>query len=74
MKSGLQTTEGWITFAIVVVGLVIASGLLPVDSTAMKIAGLAAAVLKALAYTWSRTVVKTTAANDNAPPADKAAA
>jgi hypothetical protein len=28
----------------------------------MKIAGLAAAVLKALAYTWSRTVVKTTAA------------
>jgi len=66
MKSGLQTTEGWITFAIVVVGLLMASGLLA-DGVPLKIAGLAAGVLKALAYTWSRTTVKTA---DAAAPAE----
>ena len=69
MKSGIKTTEAWITFAIVAVGLVIASGLLPVDSIPMRIASLAAAVLKALAYTWSRTMVKTTDEAPSEPPA-----
>lgn len=58
-KPGLQTTEAWISFVIVAIGLLMASGLLADGSKEMRAAGLATALLKALMYTWSRTHVKT---------------
>jgi hypothetical protein len=58
VESGLSTTEFYFTFAITAVGLLIGSGLLTTN-TAVQIAGLAAAVLKAGFYLWSRTKIKT---------------
>ena len=58
-KPGLKTTEAWISFVIIAIGLLMASGLLADGSKEMRAAGLATALLKALMYTWSRTHVKT---------------
>lgn len=59
VKPGIQTTEAWISFVIVGLGLLMASGLIADGSKEMRAAGLATALLKALMYTWSRTHVKT---------------
>jgi hypothetical protein len=58
VEPGLSTTEFYFTFAITAVGLLLASGLLTSD-TAIRIAGLAASVLKSGLYLWSRTKIKT---------------
>lgn len=58
VKPGGSTSEFVVTMLIVTLGGVLSSGLL-VNNTAVQIAGVAMATLKAIAYTWSRTQVKT---------------
>ena len=58
-KPGYQTTEFYFAAAAKALGILFASGLLGDGSLAMRIAGLAAAILAQLGYTVSRTLVKT---------------
>ena len=58
VKPGYQTTEFWMTAAATVVGLAIASGIVPTSGTWPQIVGLVTGVLGALGYTVSRTAVK----------------
>lgn len=62
-KPGFKTSEFWITTAITLVGLLLASGVLKTDSPYAQIAGLVAATLKGMTYTQSRANVK---ASENA--------
>lgn len=59
-KPGWKTSEFVVTLLIAALGGVLASGLL-VNNTALQIAGIAMATLKAMSYTWSRTAIKTAA-------------
>jgi len=59
MKSGYKTTEFWLSAAATVVGLVVASGALPSGGSGAKIAGLVAAALASMGYTYARAKVKT---------------
>lgn len=59
-KPGYKTTEWWGHLAAMALTMVFASGLLT-NSTALNIAGIAAAWLTNLGYTVSRTLVKTAA-------------
>lgn len=56
-KPGMKTSELVVTMLIIALGSTLASGLI-VNNTALQIAGVAMATLKAIAYTWSRTQVK----------------
>ena len=58
VKPGYQTTEFWMTAAATVVGLAIASGIVPTSGTWPQIVGLVTGVLGAMGYTVSRTAVK----------------
>jgi len=54
----LKTTEFWLSAAATLVGLAIASGIVPTTGTWPQIVGLVTGVLGALGYTVSRTAVK----------------
>ena len=56
--AGFKTTEFWLSAAATVVGLAIASGIVPTSGTWPQIVGLVTGVLGALGYTVSRTAVK----------------
>lgn len=55
---GYATTEFWLTLAAVVVSALAASNLFEADSVAMKVIGVAGAVLAALGYTVGRSYLK----------------
>ena len=57
-KTGYKTTEFWLSFAAMIVGAALASGVFPTESGAERVLGLAATVLASLGYTASRTMVK----------------
>lgn len=58
---GWKTTEFWLSLLAAVVGIVMASGIIPATSTWEKIVGIVASVLSALGYQVMRTSVKTNA-------------
>jgi hypothetical protein len=58
MRRGASTSEFWLSLLAVVVGAVVASGLLPTDGVAVRLAGIASTTLAALGYTASRTSLK----------------
>jgi hypothetical protein len=62
-KPGFKTTEFWISLAAVLVGAVVASGIIPADSVWERVAGLVVSALAALGYTGARLAVKTAAAS-----------
>lgn len=57
-KPGFKTSEFWLTLAAVAVGAFLASGALPSEHWAIKLAGVAASALAAAGYSWSRGKVK----------------
>ena len=57
-KPGFKTTEFWISLAAVIVGSVVASGVIPADSVWERIVGLAIAGLAALGDTGARLTLK----------------
>jgi hypothetical protein len=60
MKPGYKTSEFWLSLAAMVVGALLASGILPADSTWLKLVGMASSVLATIGYTGSRMVAKRT--------------
>ncbi len=58
MKSGVKTTEFWITLVLVVLGAVLAAGLLPEDSAAARIVGAILAAAASFGYSVSRGLAK----------------
>jgi hypothetical protein len=65
MNPGYKTTEFWLSFAAMVLGVVMASGAIPQGGLAAQVIGGVMSVLAALGYTSSRTQVKV---SDNAAP------
>ncbi len=57
-KPGWRSSEFWISLASMIVGALLASGLIADDSTWGKLLGMAAMLLTSLGYQVSRTVVK----------------
>ncbi len=58
IKPGWQTSEFYFTAAAMIIGLMLASGLIVPGSSWDRIVGLAATVLAQLGYTASRATVK----------------
>ena len=58
VKPGYQTTEFWMTAAATVVGLAIASGVIPTTGYWPSIVALVVSAFAAMGYTVSRTAVK----------------
>lgn len=67
VKPGWHSTEAWLTMIAQVLGALMYSGILsstdPVESHILKYGGLSLAILTALGYKVSRTVVKVSAQN-----------
>jgi len=57
-KPGYKTTEFWLTLAAILVGALLASGVLPTDGTWVKVVGMAASILGALGYQVTRSFTK----------------
>ena len=65
MKSGIKTSEFWLSTAAIVLGALLAAGVFGADNTTVaKIAGAALAALAALGYTGARTQAKKAAAQE----------
>ncbi len=62
-RSGLRTTEFWITLAVVIAGLLPSSGLLPEGHWAVKVCGLIVSAAAAMGYTVTRGGVKKSIGN-----------
>ena len=58
VKPGYKTTEFWMTAGATVVGLAIASGIVPDTGVWPKIVALVISAFAAMGYTVSRTAVK----------------
>jgi len=58
VKVGYKTSEFWLSLAAMILGALLASGIIPSDGPWEKIIGLIGSVLGALGYTVSRTLVK----------------
>ena len=58
VKAGYKTTEFWMTAAATVVGLAIASGVIPTTGYWPSIVALVVSAFAAMGYTVSRTAVK----------------
>ena len=58
VKPGYKTTEFWMTAGATVVGLAIASGIVPDTGMWPKIVALVVSAFAAMGYTVSRTAVK----------------
>jgi F0F1-type ATP synthase assembly protein I len=65
-KPGYATTEFWLTLAAVLVGAVLASGIIPASGPWGQIVGLIASLLSALGYQVTRSYVKSTQLKTNA--------
>jgi hypothetical protein len=57
-RTGIRTTEFWLTALVVLAGLIPTSGLIPEGHWAVKICGLVVSVAAALGYTWQRGNIK----------------
>ena len=62
MKTGIKTTEFWLTAIVILAGLIPTSGLIPEGHWAVKVCGLVVSVAAALGYTWQRGSAKARAA------------
>ena len=58
-RRGPATTEFWLSALAVVVGSLLAAGIFPACSTWERVAGVLAAALAALGYSYSRSKTKT---------------
>ena len=58
VKPGYQTTEFWLSAAAVIIGLLLASGVIQSGGTWDKVIGLAAAALSSMGYSASRATTK----------------
>jgi hypothetical protein len=58
VKPGYKTTEFWLSTAAVVLGVVVASGIVPSGGAWDQAVGLIVAALAALGYTGSRVSLK----------------
>lgn len=58
VKPGYKTTEFWLAFGAMVLGMAAASGAFTPESTVGKIVGLGISVLASLGYSWSRGLAK----------------
>lgn len=58
VKPGYKTTEFWLSAVATIVGLVLASGIVPSNGPWVQVTGLITGVLGALGYTVSRGSVK----------------
>jgi hypothetical protein len=54
MKPGYKTTEFWLTFLAMLIGVVMASGVFVEGHWALQVVGMASVVLAKLGYTASR--------------------
>lgn len=61
-KPSYKTLEFWLSFAAMLLGAFMASGIMPSDGEAMKIIGFIVTALSAMGYTTARTFQKSTAA------------
>ena len=57
-KAGYKTTEFWLSFVALLVGVVSASGLLPNEGPWQQVLGVATTALVALGYTGARLTLK----------------
>ena len=75
MIRGYKTSEFYISAFVAIVGVLLASGVIPADTVWDKIAGAILAGLAALGYTGSRTRIKAAASSDptSGPPVDSTA-
>lgn len=58
MKPGWRTSEFWLSTSAQIIGMLLASGVVPSDGQMIKILGLASAVLSTLGYTVARAMTK----------------
>lgn len=58
LKSGIKTTEFWLSLLAVLVGAFVASGILPSEHWAIKLGGIITTALGALGYSYSRSAAK----------------
>ena len=58
VSPGWRTSEHLLTVAAMIVGVLLASDIIPAGSVWLRIAGLASTLLAALGYTYSRTIIK----------------
>lgn len=66
IKPGYKTSEFWMSLAAVLIGAVMASGVLdslPQDNPWVRVLGIVASILGALGYQVSRTMTKNAATN-----------
>jgi hypothetical protein len=57
-KPGYKTTEFWLSMAALILGALLASGVIPEGGWISKLVGGGLAALGQLGYSWSRTKVK----------------
>ena len=58
MKPGYKTSEFWLASAASLIGLLLASDVIPADGQAMKMIGLASMFLSSMGYSVSRGLAK----------------
>ena len=65
MKTGYKTTEFWLTLFAVILGAVLAAGLVPTEGPWLQVAGVAETALIAMGYTGARMNLKKTIARSS---------
>ena len=65
MKTGYKTTEFWLTLFAVILGAVLAAGLVPTEGPWLQVAGIAETALIAMGYTGARMNLKKTIASSS---------
>ena len=65
-KPGYKSTEFWLSSVATLLGIALASGLVPDGGTAAQLVGGALSMLASLGYTASRTQVKVASENSSA--------
>ena len=65
MKAGYKTTEFWLTLFAVILGAVLAAGLVPTEGPWLQVAGVAETALIAMGYTGARMNLKKTIASSS---------
>jgi hypothetical protein len=66
-RTGIRTTEFWLTLVVVLAGLLPSSGLLPENHWSIKLCGLIVSAAAAIGYQVVRAGVKKTVAESNDP-------
>lgn len=63
MKPGYKTTEFWLSLAAVLVGVFLASGIIPESGPWAQVIGVISGVLGAMGYSVSRGIAKSSNGN-----------